>query len=162
MTSERVDKEQKVTEASGRERETRGEQSDQQSYRGQASGTSMTIANLSAYYADFHAVDSVDMKVEPNKVTALIGPSGCGKSTYLRCLNRMHEVIPEARAEGCVKLGEQDIYDGNTDPVKIRRRVGMVFQAPEPLLQNYLRQYNLGSQDQRLQGRHGRARGALV
>ena len=132
MTSERVDKEQKVTEASGRERETGGEQRDQQSYRGQASGTGMEIANLSAYYADFHAVDSVDMKVEPNKVTALIGPSGCGKSTYLRCLNRMHEVVPEARAEGCVKLGDQDIYDGNTDPVKIRRRVGMVFQAPNP------------------------------
>ncbi len=121
-----------MTEASGRERETGGEQRDQQSYRDQATGTGMEIENLSAYYADFHAVDSVDMKVEPNKVTALIGPSGCGKSTFLRCLNRMHEVVPEARAEGCVKLGDEDIYDRNTDPVKIRRKVGMVFQAPNP------------------------------
>ena len=133
MTSERVDKERKVTEASGQQkRETREGTDSQQSYSGAETGTSMKIENLSAYYADFHAVDSVNMEVEPNKVTALIGPSGCGKSTYLRCLNRMHEVIPEARAEGCVKLGDQDIYDGNTDPVKIRRKVGMVFQAPNP------------------------------
>ena len=129
--SEKVDKERKVTEASGQKREAREDTGDRQSY-GEGSGTGMTIENLSAYYADFLAVDNVSMKIEPNKVTALIGPSGCGKSTYLRCLNRMHEVIPEARAEGCVKLGDQDIYDGKTDPVKIRRRVGMVFQAPNP------------------------------
>ena len=133
MATEKVDnKEQKVTEASGQEREARQQTNDQHSGSERATGTTMTIENLSAYYGDFLAVDSVDMKVEPNKVTALIGPSGCGKSTYLRCLNRMHEVIPEARAEGCVKLGDQDIYDGNTDPVKIRRKVGMVFQAPNP------------------------------
>ncbi len=121
-----------MTEASGQEREKSNEREAQQSYREQATGTSMKIENLSAYYADFLAVEDVDMNVEPNKVTALIGPSGCGKSTFLRCLNRMHEVIPEARAEGCVKLGDEDIYDGNTDPVKIRRKVGMVFQAPNP------------------------------
>ncbi|CAN5591210.1 phosphate ABC transporter ATP-binding protein PstB [soil metagenome] len=122
-----------MTEASGQQKpEAKKETNEQQSYRQEDSGTRITIENLSAYYGDFKAVDSVDMEVEPNKVTALIGPSGCGKSTYLRCLNRMHEVIPEARAEGCVKLGDQDIYDGNTDPVKIRRRVGMVFQAPNP------------------------------
>ena len=130
--SEKVDKEQKVTEASGQEREAIEKTGDQQSYSGGDSGTGMKIENLSAYYGDFLAVDSVTMNIEPNKVTALIGPSGCGKSTYLRCLNRMHEVIPGARAEGCVKLRDQDIYQGNTDPVKIRRRVGMVFQAPNP------------------------------
>jgi phosphate transport system ATP-binding protein len=72
------------------------------------------------------------MDIQANKVTALIGPSGCGKSTYIRCLNRMHEVIPGARAEGRVALGEQDIYAKDSDPVVIRRRVGMVFQKPNP------------------------------
>jgi phosphate transport system ATP-binding protein len=72
------------------------------------------------------------MEIRPNKVTALIGPSGCGKSTFIRCLNRMHEVIPNARAEGEVLLGDQDIYAKDTDPVTIRRRIGMVFQKPNP------------------------------
>jgi phosphate transport system ATP-binding protein len=102
------------------------------------------------------------MHIRPNKVTALIGPSGCGKSTFMRCLNRMHEVIPVAYAEGCVKLGDQDIYAKDTDPVTIRRRIGMVFQKPEPLLQVHLRERRLGGQDQRLQGRHGRAGGAVL
>lgn len=93
---------------------------------------SMTIEGLDAYYGTFKAVADVDMRVRANKVTALIGPSGCGKSTYIRCLNRMHEVIPGAYAEGCVKLGDQDIYSKETDPVRIRRRVGMVFQKPNP------------------------------
>jgi phosphate transport system ATP-binding protein len=74
----------------------------------------------------------VTMDIRPNKITALIGPSGCGKSTFIRCLNRMHEVIPGAYAEGDVKLGDQDIYTKNTDPVNIRRRIGMVFQKPNP------------------------------
>ena len=92
----------------------------------------MTVQNLSAFYGSFKAVTGVDMKIKRNKVTALIGPSGCGKSTYLRCLNRMHEVIPGARAEGKVELDDQDIYAKGTDPVDIRRRVGMVFQKPNP------------------------------
>lgn len=92
----------------------------------------MKIENLSAFYGSFKAVTGVSMDIQANKVTALIGPSGCGKSTYIRCLNRMHEVIPGARAEGCVKLGDQDIYAKNTDPVNIRRRIGMVFQKPNP------------------------------
>jgi phosphate transport system ATP-binding protein len=92
----------------------------------------MTVEDLSAYYGDFLAVDSVNMRIGRNKVVALIGPSGCGKSTFIRCLNRMHEVIPEARAEGSVRLGKEDIYAKDTDPVKIRRRVGMVFQKPNP------------------------------
>ncbi len=92
----------------------------------------MEIQNLSAFYGSFKAVTDVNMHIQANKVTALIGPSGCGKSTYIRCLNRMHEVIPSAYAEGCVKLGEQDIYSKDTDPVRIRRRIGMVFQKPNP------------------------------
>jgi phosphate transport system ATP-binding protein len=77
-------------------------------------------------------VSDVSMEIRPNKVTALIGPSGCGKSTFIRCLNRMHEVIPNALAEGEVLLGDQDIYAKDTDPVTIRRKIGMVFQKPNP------------------------------
>jgi len=92
----------------------------------------MGVENLSAFYGSFKAIADVSMDIRSNKVTALIGPSGCGKSTYIRCLNRMHELIPSARAEGCVKLGDQDIYSKGSDPVMIRRRVGMVFQKPNP------------------------------
>jgi phosphate transport system ATP-binding protein len=92
----------------------------------------MKIENLSAFYGSFKAVADVGMDIRANKVTALIGPSGCGKSTFIRCLNRMHEVIPGAHAQGCVMLGEQDIYNKSADPVVIRRRVGMVFQKPNP------------------------------
>jgi phosphate transport system ATP-binding protein len=92
----------------------------------------MSIEDLSAFYGSFKALSDVSMEIRANKVTALIGPSGCGKSTFIRCLNRMHEVIPEARAEGRVRLGGQDIYARNMDPVRIRRRIGMVFQKPNP------------------------------
>ncbi len=92
----------------------------------------MKVEDLSAFYGSFKAVTDVSMDIQANKVTALIGPSGCGKSTYIRCLNRMHEVIPGARAEGTVTLGDQDIYAKDSDPVVIRRRVGMVFQKPNP------------------------------
>jgi phosphate transport system ATP-binding protein len=92
----------------------------------------MKIQDLSAFYGSFKALTDVSIDIQANKVTALIGPSGCGKSTFIRCLNRMHEVIPGARAEGHVMLGEQDIYAKTSDPVVIRRRVGMVFQKPNP------------------------------
>jgi phosphate transport system ATP-binding protein len=92
----------------------------------------MRVENLSAYYGSFKAITDVSMDIQANKVTAIIGPSGCGKSTFIRCLNRMHEVVPGARAEGSVMLGEQNIYGKNTDPVNIRRRIGMVFQKPNP------------------------------
>ena len=99
---------------------------------GQDAALGMSIEDLSAFYGSFKAVTDVSMEIRANKVTALIGPSGCGKSTFIRCLNRMHEVIPGARAEGRVRLGGQDIYARNTDPVRIRRRIGMVFQKPNP------------------------------
>ena len=92
----------------------------------------MKIQGLSAYYGSFKAITDASIDIRANRVTALIGPSGCGKSTFIRCLNRLHEVVPGARAEGCVMLGEQDIYDKSADPVVIRRRVGMVFQKPNP------------------------------
>ena len=90
------------------------------------------VTDLSLYYGDFKAVEGVTMTIDPRSVTALIGPSGCGKSTFLRSLNRMHEVVPGARAEGHVVLNGQDLYAKDVDPVLVRRKVGMVFQQPNP------------------------------
>ncbi|MCE9602677.1 MAG: phosphate ABC transporter ATP-binding protein PstB [Gemmatimonadetes bacterium] len=87
---------------------------------------------LSAMYGDFAAVREVSLAFAPNRVHALIGPSGCGKSTFLRTLNRMHETIPGAWIEGRVLLDEGDVYASGVSPVRLRRRVGMVFQKPTP------------------------------
>src|SRR5580700_12233908 len=95
-------------------------------------GVGIEVRGLNAWYGKNLALKSIDMTVAPNHVTAVIGPSGCGKSTFVRCLNRMHETIPEARAEGSVKVGEMDVYGGGSDPVEVRRRIGMVFQKPNP------------------------------
>jgi phosphate transport system ATP-binding protein len=91
-----------------------------------------TVEHLSMYYGSFKALQDVSMTIRRNKVTALIGPSGCGKSTFIRSLNRMHEIIPGARVEGRVLLENEDIYASDVDPVRVRRRVGMVFQKPNP------------------------------
>ncbi|MDO5645159.1 MAG: phosphate ABC transporter ATP-binding protein PstB [Dermabacter sp.] len=93
---------------------------------------SIDVKSLNVYYGDFLAVEDVSVKIEARSVTALIGPSGCGKSTFLRTLNRMHEVIPGAYAEGEVMIDGQNIYGSGVDPVNVRRRVGMVFQKPNP------------------------------
>ncbi len=128
--SERTREEQRLT---GVSRDQREEHRDAGRPSAEENGTlGMKIQDLSAFYSSFKAVTDVSMDIQANKVTALIGPSGCGKSTYIRCLNRMHEVIPGARAEGSVTLGGQDIYAKDSDPVVIRRRVGMVFQKPNP------------------------------
>jgi phosphate transport system ATP-binding protein len=87
---------------------------------------------ITAYYGNFKAIDSVSMVVEPKSVTALIGPSGCGKSTFLRSINRMHEVIPDARVEGSLTIDDQDIYARDIDVTAVRRMIGMVFQRPNP------------------------------
>jgi phosphate transport system ATP-binding protein len=92
----------------------------------------LDIKNLNAYYGKFRAVEDVTFQAAPSTVTALIGPSGCGKSTVLRTINRMHEVIPGARAEGHILLNGQDIYGPGVDPVGVRRTIGMVFQRPNP------------------------------
>ena len=92
----------------------------------------MVIRNLNAWYGSFQAVRDVNLLVGPKRVTAVIGPSGCGKSTLIRCLNRMHEVAPKARVAGQVFLRSEDIYGNGADPVLVRRRVGMVFQKPNP------------------------------
>jgi phosphate transport system ATP-binding protein len=130
VETEKTERERKVSEVSREQRDVR------QKGEGAPSGDGLTlgmkIQDLSAFYGSFKALTDVSIDVQANKVTALIGPSGCGKSTFIRCLNRMHEVIPGAHAEGHVMLGEQDIYAKTADPVVIRRRVGMVFQKPNP------------------------------
>jgi len=90
------------------------------------------VRGLSLWYGQKQALTNVSFKIPRNKVTALIGPSGCGKSTLLRCFNRMNDLIPNVRIEGKIYLDGQDIYDKSVDPVEVRRRVGMVFQKPNP------------------------------
>jgi phosphate transport system ATP-binding protein len=88
--------------------------------------------DLSVFYGDFRAVKDVNFVVERQKITAIIGPSGCGKSTMLRAFNRMNELVPTAHATGEVLFHGQNIYDQDVDPVEVRRRIGMVFQKPNP------------------------------
>ena len=90
------------------------------------------LSELSVYYGDFRAVRDVEMRVEAKQITAMIGPSGCGKSTVLRTLNRMNDLIPTARVEGQVHYRGVELYDERVDPVEVRRRIGMVFQKPNP------------------------------
>ncbi|RZV11035.1 phosphate ABC transporter ATP-binding protein (PhoT family) [Natrinema hispanicum] len=92
----------------------------------------ITVEDLDVYYGDDHAIDSVSMEIPEQSVTALIGPSGCGKSTFLRCLNRMNDRIDSARVDGTVEIDGENIYEGDTDLVKLRKKVGMVFQSPNP------------------------------
>ena len=87
---------------------------------------------LSAWFGTNHVLKEISLNIFDNDVTAIIGPSGCGKSTFIRCLNRMHELVPGARSKGKVMLDDSDIYARGVDPVTIRRRVGMVFQKPNP------------------------------
>ena len=89
-------------------------------------------SDLSVYYGDFRAVRDVNMRIKRNEITALIGPSGCGKSTVLRSFNRMNDLIPTARVDGELLYQGVDLYDPRVDPVEVRRRIGMVFQKPNP------------------------------
>ena len=92
----------------------------------------LTAKGLRVYYGDFLAIRDVQLNVQSRKITAIIGPSGCGKSTLLRAFNRMNELVPTARTEGEVIFWGEDIYAPEVDPVEVRRRVGMVFQKPNP------------------------------
>jgi phosphate transport system ATP-binding protein len=94
-------------------------------------GVGIQVEHLNAWYGTTHTLQDINLHIPANHATALIGPSGCGKSTFVRCLNRMHETNPIARATGTVKMGDLDIY-ADASPVEIRRRVGMVFQRPNP------------------------------
>jgi phosphate transport system ATP-binding protein len=92
----------------------------------------MQAENLSVFYRDYQAISSVDLPVYNQKITAIIGPSGCGKSTLLRALNRMNDLVSGSRAEGNIYLDGQNLYEKNVDVVDVRRRIGMVFQRPNP------------------------------
>jgi phosphate transport system ATP-binding protein len=92
----------------------------------------LDVHNLDVYYGNFWAVRGVDMTIRSNEITAFIGPSGCGKSTALRCFNRTNDLVPTARVEGQILYHGQDLYGSDVDPIEVRRRVGMVFQKPNP------------------------------
>jgi phosphate transport system ATP-binding protein len=95
-------------------------------------GVGIQVKDLNAWFGKAQVLKDVNIKVGANEVTAVIGPSGCGKSTFIRCLNRMHETVPEARLTGSVHVGDTDIYEPGIDAVDVRRRIGMVFQKPNP------------------------------
>ena len=94
--------------------------------------TKVSSTNLDFFYGDFKALEDISLDFTQNQVTALIGPSGCGKSTYLRCINRMNDLIPGTRVDGRMSLDGEDIYAPGIDVVALRRRIGMVFQKPNP------------------------------
>ena len=92
----------------------------------------ISVSNLDLYYGEKHALHKINMDIRKNSITALIGPSGCGKSTFLKCLNRMNDLVDYVKIEGTVKLNDQDIYSPNLDVTDLRKKVGMVFQQPNP------------------------------
>lgn len=94
--------------------------------------TKVITRDLNLWYGDNHALKDINLDIYEHKITAFIGPSGCGKSTYLRCLNRMNDLISIARVDGKIEIDGHDIYDPNIDVVAVRKRVGMVFQQPNP------------------------------
>ncbi|MGA9860354.1 MAG: phosphate ABC transporter ATP-binding protein, partial [Solirubrobacteraceae bacterium] len=98
----------------------------------EGAGHQIHVKGLHAYYGSQHAIKGIDIDFPANEVTAIIGPSGCGKSTMVRCINRMHEEIPGARAEGSVTLDDIDVYGDGVDVTSVRRMIGMVFQKPNP------------------------------
>lgn len=95
-------------------------------------GVQIRTTSLNLYYGDFHALKDISLEIGRRMITAFIGPSGCGKSSYLRCLNRMNDFIGDARAEGTIELDGENILSGGVDVIALRRRVGMVFQRPNP------------------------------
>jgi phosphate transport system ATP-binding protein len=95
-------------------------------------GTEIEVKNLNLWYGENHALHDISIDIPKNSVTAFIGPSGCGKSTFLRCLNRMNDLIPTCKIEGQVNISNEDIYSRETDVVDLRKKVGMVFQKPNP------------------------------
>ena len=90
------------------------------------------VSNLNAYFGRIQALKDINISIKEKKVTAIIGPSGCGKSTFIRCINRLHEIVPNAKVSGEILLDGRDIYSSVVDPIEIRRKVGMVFQRPNP------------------------------
>jgi phosphate transport system ATP-binding protein len=108
--------------------------------------------DLSIFYGTFRAVKEINLKIEPNKITAIIGPSGCGKSTVLRAFNRMNDFIPGAHVEGSILFHGQNIYDLVIDPVQVRQHIGMVFQKPNPFPKSIYDNIAWGAKVNRYQG----------
>jgi phosphate transport system ATP-binding protein len=100
--------------------------------QGEIMSTNIVVKDLDLFYGDFQALHSVSLDIEENQVTALIGPSGCGKSTFIRTLNRMNDLIDSVKITGEVLYHGEDIYDSESDVIELRKRVGMVFQKPNP------------------------------
>jgi len=114
----------------------------------------VVVRGLDFYYGDFQALTGIDVDIKKGAITAFIGPSGCGKSTFLRCINRMNDLIPDTRVEGLMTIDGQDIYSPGVDPVDLRRRVGMIFQQPNPFPQSI---YDNVAYGPRLQGTRKKA-----
>jgi phosphate transport system ATP-binding protein len=110
------------------------------------------VEDLSVYYGGFRAVANINLPIRRNEITALIGPSGCGKSTVLRCFNRMNDLIEGARVEGLVEYHGVDLYSDDVDPVEVRRRVGMVFQKPNPFPKSIYDNISFGPKIARYKG----------
>jgi phosphate transport system ATP-binding protein len=114
--------------------------------------TIIEARNVDVYYDDLQALDDVSLQIPEGQVTAMIGPSGCGKSTFLRCINRMNDLVDAARVEGDLLLKNKNVYDDDVDPVALRRRVGMVFQEPNPFPKSI---YDNVAYGRRIQGLDG-------
>lgn len=114
----------------------------------------ITAKDVDLYYGEFQALKKINLDIPKNKVTALIGPSGCGKSTFLKTLNRMNDLIPDVRIEGEIKFHDQDIYEKNLDVTVLRKRIGMVFQKPNPFPMSIFDNVAYGP---KLHGTHGKA-----
>jgi phosphate transport system ATP-binding protein len=128
-----------------------------QQHRTHAEGSDVkfSVRHLDFWYGDFHALTGIDVDIRKGHVTAFIGPSGCGKSTFLRCMNRMNDLIAGTRVEGTMLLDGEDVYGPGVDPVDLRRRVGMIFQQPNPFPQSI---YDNVAYGPRLQGMKRRDR----
>jgi phosphate transport system ATP-binding protein len=116
--------------------------------------TIVEARDVNVWYNEDQALRDISMQVPENKVTAMIGPSGCGKSTFLRCINRMNDMIDAARVEGELYLGDKNVYDDDVDPVALRRRVGMVFQKPNPFPKSIYDNVAYGLEIQDVDGDH--------
>ena len=116
--------------------------------------TIVEARNINVWYDDDRALRDVSMKVPEEKVTAMIGPSGCGKSTFLRCINRMNDLVDAAHVEGELLLGNKNVYDTDVDPVALRRRVGIVFQKPNPFPKSIYDNVAYGLEIQDVEGDH--------
>jgi phosphate transport system ATP-binding protein len=116
--------------------------------------TIVECKDINVWYGDDQALQDISMQVPKNKVTAMIGPSGCGKSTFLRCINRMNDLVDVARIEGELYLGDKNVYDVDVDPVALRRRVGMVFQKPNPFPKSIYDNVAYGLEIQDVEGDH--------